>query len=200
MKIKVVVIATALPLALMLSACTTVEPAFQDIGNRTLPCIDGGPDTVAQKFYDLRIGQQASGLPGDNQLAEYSPYLSTSLYNKLLQNNTLLRTQGQSNLDITATPNEKSGVRQGDIFSSQLQGPTSVKVSSASSIPNTDARNIPLRVSMVNKSDKNQKSAWNDEVLMIREGQCWTIDDVRYVANLDYVSSGSLRQVLEKTP
>lgn len=48
-------LAAAIPLVLTLSACTTVEPAFKDIGSRTAPCVDGGPDTVAQTFYDLRI-------------------------------------------------------------------------------------------------------------------------------------------------
>lgn len=44
------------PCALVLSACTTpVTPAFKDIGTRSGPCIDGGPDTVAQQFYDYRI-------------------------------------------------------------------------------------------------------------------------------------------------
>ena len=37
----------ALPCALLLSACTTVTPAYKDIGTRSGPCIEGGPDTVA---------------------------------------------------------------------------------------------------------------------------------------------------------
>jgi predicted small secreted protein len=43
------------PCALVLSACTTVTPAFKDIGTRSGPCIEGGPDDVAQKFYDYRF-------------------------------------------------------------------------------------------------------------------------------------------------
>ncbi len=45
--------ALLVPAALLLSACTTtVTPAFKDIGTRSGPCVDGGPDSVAQQFYD----------------------------------------------------------------------------------------------------------------------------------------------------
>lgn len=132
-------LAAAIPLVLTLSACTTVDPAFKDIGNRTAPCAEGGPDTVAQKFYDLRIEQGGSGLPNTRQLAEYRPYLSTGLYNALL------KAQSAHQVDIAATPNEKPGASDGDVFSSLFDGPPSASVDSASTIPNTDARNIPLR-------------------------------------------------------
>lgn len=184
-------LAAAIPLVLTLSACTTVDPAFKDIGTRTAPCVDGGPDTVAQKFYDLRIQKGGAGLPNSSQLAEYRPYLSTGLYNELL------KAQSEHKVDIAATPNEKPGATDGDVFSSLFDGPTSASVDSASTIPNTDARNIPLRVTMSHQKGNGAKSTWKDEVLMIREGHCWAVDDVRYMANLDFASSGSLRQVLE---
>jgi len=181
-----------LPLLLALGGCTQVTPAYQDIGSRNAPCIDGGPDAVAQQFYDYRISKHQSGFPTTSQLSEYRPYLSNDLYQALLN------AQHEPKIDVAATPNEKSGQTTGDVFSSLFQGPTSVKVASASTIPNTDARNIPLRVSMVNDSNKGQQATWKDEVLMTRQGHCWAIDDVRYMANLDFASSGSLRQVLEK--
>jgi len=184
-------LAAAIPLVLTLSACTTVDPAFKDIGSRTAPCVDGGPDTVAQKFYDLRIQKGGSGLPNSSQLAEYRPYLSTGLYNALL------KAQSERKVDIAATPNEKPGASDGDVFSSLFDGPTSASVDDASTIPNTDARNIPLRVTMTHAKDNGAKSTWKDEVLMVREGQCWAVDDVRYMADLDFASSGTLRQVLE---
>jgi len=184
---KYTTLAAAIPLVLTLSACTTVDPAFKDIGTRSAPCVDGGPDTVAQKFYDLRIQKGGNGLPNSSQLAEYRPYLSTGLYNELL------KAQSERKVDIAATPNEKTGARDGDVFSSLFDGPTSATVDSASTIPNTDARNIPLRVTMSHQKDNGAKSTWKDEVLMVREGQCWAVDDVRYMANLDFASSGSLR-------
>lgn len=183
----------AIPLVFMLNACTTVEPAYKDIGSRTAPCVDGGPDSVAQQFYDFRIKQGGSGLPNSSQLAAYRPYLSTALYNALL------KAQSQPKVDLAATPNEKTGngAVDGDVFSSLFDGPTSASVDSASTIPNTDARNIPLRVTFTHEKDKGASTSWKDEVLMVREGKCWTVDDVRYMANLDFASSGTLRQVLE---
>ena len=62
--------ALMIPAALLLSACTTVEPVIKDNGPRTAPCIEGGPDQVAQQFYDLRIEQPVPGLPDSNTLAK----------------------------------------------------------------------------------------------------------------------------------
>ncbi|MBF4813603.1 DUF3828 domain-containing protein, partial [Cronobacter muytjensii] len=71
--------------------------------------------------------------------------------------------------------------------------PESVRVASASRIPNTDARNIPLRV-----EQQRGETKWLDEVLMVREGQCWAVDDVRYLGGNVHAPAGTLRQSLER--
>ena len=38
---------------------------------------------------------------------------------------------------------------------------------------------------------------WQDEVLMIQEGQCWVIDDVRYLGGSVHATAGTLRQSIE---
>ena len=124
-----------IPCALLLSACTTVTPAYKDNGPRTGSCVQGGPDSVAQQFYDYRIQHRSNG--------------------------------------ITALPD-------------------SAHVASASTIPNRDARNIPLRVDL-----EQGDQGWQDEVLMIQEGQCWVIDDVRYLGGSVHATAGTLRQSIE---
>ena len=165
-------LALLVPGALLLSACTTVTPAFKDIGTRSGPCVDGGPDAVAQQFYDYRIQHK------NNDLTGLRPYLSDSLA-KLLN-------------DASRNPDDRA-ILQSDPFSSRTTLPESADVASASTIPNTDARNIPLRVEL-----KQGTQRWQDEVLMIREGQCWAVDDVRYLGANAYAPAGTLRQVLEK--
>ena len=177
MKIQLAALA---PLALLLSACTTVQPAYKDIGSRTGPCVDGGPDSVAQQFYDLRTEQPTQGLPNAQQLAKYRPYLSGKLYQTLLAAN--------------SDPKKESQLNQGDIFSSLSAGPTSASVADSSTIPNTDARNIPLRVNL----SRDGSQPWQDEVLMVREGTCWTVDDIRYASPNPHLDGGSLSQRLLK--
>lgn len=167
------------PAALLLAACTRVEPVITDNGTRTVPCIEGGPDSVAQQFYDLRIERPTQGLPDNPLLAQYRPYLSNTLYRNLMKAN--------------ARSDKPAEWRSGDLFSSLAQGPAQASVYNASRIPNRDARNIPLRVDL--SRDGKQ---WHDEVLMIREGSCWVIDDVRYVADWTHPGGGSLGQLLEK--
>lgn len=179
---KTKTIAAVFPLALLLSACTTVDPAFKDIGTRTGGCVEGGPDTVAQKFYDLRLQQgPAASLPDSNRLAQLQPYLSKVLYQDL----------------VTANQNPGKHQVTGDLFSGNAQGATSATVASASTIPNTDAKNIPLRVQLSHQKDGGSAVNWQDEVLMVREGTCWVVDDIRYLNVPPHAASGTLRQVLE---
>lgn len=93
------VLALVLPCALALSACTTVTPAYKDNGTRSGPCIEGGPDDVAQKFYDYQLQNRNS------DLTALRPYLSDGLAkllndarqdpsnNALLQSNLVLQQQ-----------------------------------------------------------------------------------------------------------
>lgn len=165
-----------LPCAMLLTACTTsVTPAFKDIGTRTGSCIDGGPDSVAQQFYDYQIAHKAQGTSG---LTGLRPYLSDSLSKQLQKAST--------------SPDAQNAFMRGNIFSSRADGADSAEVASASTIPNTDARNIPLRVKLTQGSQ-----SWQDEVLMIREGQCWAVDDIRYLGANSHAPSGSLRQAIE---
>lgn len=176
---KNIAFAALVPAALLLSACTSVEPVYKDNGPRLGSCVAGGPDSVAQQFYDLRTAQPSQGLPDSQLLAKYRPYLSDKLYQSLVKANANSSQQGER--------------YQGDLFSSLTEGPTAASVADAATIPNRDARNIPLRVEL--SRDGKQ---WQDEVLMIREGNCWAVDDVRYVADTAHLGGGSLSQTLKK--
>ncbi|UTJ45968.1 lipoprotein [Atlantibacter subterranea] len=164
-----------LPCALLLSACATDSTtAFKDIGTRSGPCVEGGPDSVAQKFYDYRIANPAVGT---SNLGALRPWLSDDLY---------------AELQKASTDSTNSAFLRSDIYSSHTIAPSQASVSSASTIPNTDARNIPLRVALNQGSER-----WQDEVLMIREGQCWAVDDVRYLGGSVHAPAGTLRQSIE---
>ena len=160
-----------IPCALLLSACTTVTPAYKDNGSRTGSCVQGGPDSVAQQFYDYRIQHRS------NDITALRPYLSDKL---------------AALLSDASRDNNQREVLSSDPFSSRTTLPDSARVASASTIPNRDARNIPLRVDL-----KQGDQSWQDEVLMIQEGQCWVIDDVRYLGGSVHAKAGTLRQSIE---
>lgn len=160
-----------IPCALLLSACTTVTPAYKDNGSRTGSCVQGGPDSVAQQFYDYRIQHRS------NDITALRPYLSDKL---------------AALLSDASRDNNQRELLSSDPFSSRTTLPNSARVASASTIPNRDARNIPLRVDL-----KQGDQSWQDEVLMIQEGQCWVIDDVRYLGGSVHAKAGTLRQSIE---
>jgi hypothetical protein len=168
------------PCVLLLSACAaftpvTVPPAYKDNGVRVGPCVSGGPDSVAQQFYHYRITHPGPGL---NNLAGLRPYLSDALWRRLQA--------------AQRAPQMHSLFLQNDLFTSRTGGIDAARVSSASTLPNTDARNIPLRVTLTRGNQQ-----WQDEVLMVRDGKCWSVDDVRYLAPSVFAPSGSLRLSLE---
>ena len=160
-----------IPCALLLSACTTVTPAYKDNGSRTGSCVQGGPDSVAQQFYDYRIQHRS------NDITALRPYLSDKL---------------AALLSDASRDNNQRELLSSDPFSSRTTLPDSARVASASTIPNRDARNIPLRVDL-----KQGDQSWQDEVLMIQEGQCWVSDDVRYLGGSVHAKAGTLRQSIE---
>lgn len=160
-----------IPCALLLSACTTVTPAYKDNGPRLGSCVQGGPDSVAQQFYDYRIQRRS------NDLTALRPYLSDKL---------------AALLNDASRDNSHRELLSSDPFSSRTTLPDSAQVASASTIPNRDARNIPLRVAL-----KQGSQSWQDEVLMIQEGPCWVIDDVRYLGGSVHATAGTLRQSVE---
>lgn len=49
-KMKYQVFAAVIPLTILPSACTTVEPADKDIGSRDAPCKSAGSNQMAQQF------------------------------------------------------------------------------------------------------------------------------------------------------
>ncbi|WP_075181218.1 lipoprotein [Pantoea sp. 1.19] len=172
-------LAALLPLTLLLSACTTVQPVYKDNGPRIGSCTEGGPDSVAQAFYDLRLQQPQTGLPDSVTLARYRPLLSDKLYTHLQK--------------ARSEPGTAAALAQRDLFSSQPARGARASVADASTIPNRDARNIPLRVDL-----SRDNVVWQDEVLMIHEGNCWVVDDIRYLSDGPQTRTGTLIQTLEK--
>lgn len=167
------------PCTLLLSACSDLSPlnfppAYNDTGTRTATCITGGPDSVAQQFYNNDIIHSRGSNTDINALR---PYLSDTLWKQLMYR----------------TSHKRTLPEYIPLFTSHGNDADSAVVSNTSDIPNTDARNIPLRVTF-NKG----RLQWQDEVLMVRSAQCWTIDDIRYLSASGRTSTGTLRQTLEQ--
>lgn len=92
-----------------------------------VPVSRGGPDSVAQQFYDYRIQHRS------NDITALRPYLSDKL---------------ATLLSDASRDNSHRELLSSDPFSSRTTLPDSAHVASASTIPNRDARNIPLRVDL----------------------------------------------------
>ena len=126
---------------------------------------------MAQQFYDYRICTASS------DITALRPYLSDKL----------------ATLPSDASrDNNHRELLTNDPFSSRTTLPDSAHVASASTIPNRDARNIPLRVDL-----KQGDQVGRMKCVMIQEGQCWVIDDVRYLGGSVHATAGYAPSVIE---
>ncbi|MCK8417844.1 lipoprotein, partial [Erwinia amylovora] len=73
---------------------------------------------------------------------------------------------------------QKTVMKTGEIFYSAREAASHASYTYYSTIPNSDARNIPLRVTL-----QQGKSERKDEVLIVLEGACRTVDYVRYLGH-----------------
>ncbi|MCS6056417.1 lipoprotein [Klebsiella variicola subsp. variicola] len=162
-------LAVLLPCALALSACTTVTPAYKDNGTRSGPCVEGGPDDVAQNSMTLR-SRTALQDP-----AALRPYLSDGLAQLL---NDARQDPANSKL-LQANPFSSSSTQQTAPWSPAPP----------------PSRTVMRAIFRCASRLKQGTQSWKDEVLMIQEGQCWAVDDVRYLGNNSHAPAGRCDRV-----
>jgi hypothetical protein len=134
-----------------------------------------GPDATIRDFYKTYVN---SGLPTPAQLQTLSPYLSGPLRQALLQ---ARQTQA---LCKKAHPDEKPPFIEGDLFTSNTEGFTTI-----TAIRDTGHNIFEVRFQYV---ENGHKFDWSDRVVLVKlpTGK-WAIDDIRFRD-----SATSLRQSL----
>jgi hypothetical protein len=128
------------------------------------------PSQTARDFYIAYQKLHFSGLPAPAQANKLKPYLSDALYADLTRART---EQVRCN---KAHPDEKGPWAEGDMFSSNFEGFTTVRVE------NPKPSNAPreqLKVSF-DYLDSGQKFSWTDQVSLIKQSGRWVVDDIFY--------------------
>ncbi|BDC49654.1 hypothetical protein F183_A19700 [Bryobacterales bacterium F-183] len=128
---------------------------------------DPSPETTIRDFYKVYVN---SGLPNAAQLQKLSPYLSAPLQQALKQ------AAKQQAVCMKAHPDEKPPFIEGDLFTSNFEGLTSI-----TNI--RDAGNGAYDV-YFQYIEKGHKFHWKDRLMLVKlpNGR-WVIDDIQFRDN-----------------
>jgi hypothetical protein len=175
---------------LLLSAAVTTMNAT--VAETTTP----DPETV-RKFYVAYQQQHFSGLPDAKQLAALSGHFSSGL--KAL----MRKAQSEQSRCNKAHPDEKGPWIEGDMFSSNFEGFTSVLVvepvlAAAAGGQQPQQHSLKLFRVAFEYVENGQKVTWKDDVVMRQEAGRWVIDDILYKSGQNFSNGfgSGLRQSL----
>jgi hypothetical protein len=128
------------------------------------------PSTAVNGFYAAYTKQPFTGLPTGDAWKRVAPHVSGSLARLMTA------AQAEQARCKKGFPDEKPPWVEGDMFSSSFEGFTKFRVADGAS-PTGARATIAVEFEYA-KGDK--PVTWRDEILLVREGQRWVIDDVRY--------------------
>lgn len=134
-----------------------------------IPAIAFGQTATADQsitnFYRAYRELKFSGLPDSQQTAKLVPHLSKGL------RAALKKAQAEQARCVKAHPNDKPPWSEGDLFSSNFEGFTSVKVGTATK------GEYSLEFTYI---ENGKTIRWQDRVAVVKENGGWVIDDVVY--------------------
>jgi hypothetical protein len=150
---------------------------------------------AANRFYATYAAQpRHGGLPDGVARGRYLPLLSPRLAR-------LLNDAGAAQVRFHAKVKNAPPLIAGDIFSSQFEGFQTYKVGACSGSATAGRCSVQLHYgdpappSGAQKTD--QPVDWSDEILLVKAGGAWKVDDIAYKGSFAFGNSGLLSQTLQ---
>ncbi len=145
------------------------------------------PQQVVGRFLQMHLKQKTDGLPTGSAAAEHDAFLSAPLRQALASAQSY-ETEVQRRF-----PGQPTGLPEGDLFSSALQGATEYTLESEKIVGDRAVVTVNATYST---ADKPAPICWQDRFELIRDNASWRIDDVRYGGGFDVGNTGDLKQNL----
>jgi len=145
-----------------------------------------GMAAAANRFYATYAGlPRQGGLPQGAALGRYLPLLSPRLAG-------LIRQADAAQARFHAKVKDAPPLIEGDLFSSQFEGFQTYKVGACSGSATAGHCSVRLHYQA-----PNQKAVdWNDDILLVKAGGAWKVDDIAYRGAFAFGNSGLLSQTL----
>ncbi len=156
-------------------------------GSAAFAATDGGAlRAAAEGFYRVYgTFHPSDGIPDDEDLAKYRPFLSPKL-------DLLLQQAGAVEARFAAANKGAPPLIEGDLFSSLFEGATSVSVAACTAAGERGQCTADLRY-----DEAGQKpAAWTDTVYLVNTPQGWRVDDIGYGGTWPFGNKGRLSTLL----
>jgi hypothetical protein len=146
---------------------------------------------AAEGFYAAYATFHPSdGIPDAKGRAKYAPYVSPRL-------ETLLA-DGDAAEDRFAKKNKDSPpLIEGDLFTSNFEGATSVRVTACRGDANKGTCSAALTYDDRSANPKDKPVTWIDTVYLVAAPGGWRVDDVGYGASWDFGNKGKMSDTLK---
>lgn len=142
------------------------------------------PREVAQGFYALVVSEAPSGLPDEQEMRLFDPYLSRGL-------RTLFARAAKERDDaMRARPDEKPPFVDGCIFSCAYEGPRRFSVGGAR------VAGRFAHVAVRQDAGPGENVEWTDTLVLVKEGGRWRVWDVRMGCKWSFRMGPTLRAML----
>jgi len=157
----------------------------QDASETAAPPTDAA-GALAEDFYVMHQRLGSSGLPNGGSMNAYNAFLCPRL--GALINDARQRQQQFA----AAHPEDKPPLVDGDLFSSLVEGPESVKA--RETVLDGDSARVSLAMSY---GEGDNATKWNDTMVLMRDDGIWCIDDVEYHGQWPFANRGRLSDALK---
>jgi len=152
-------------------------------------CADDATDmaAAANRFYATRAAQPRSGgLPEGVARGRYLPLLSPRLAG-------LLNDATAAQVRFHAKMKNAPPLLEGDIFSSQFEGFQTYKVGACTGNAKAGRCSVALHYEVPGQKPVD----WNDDILLVKAGTGWKVDDIAYKGAFAFGNTGLLSQTLK---
>jgi hypothetical protein len=161
-------------------ALLSTGPALADEADALHAAADG--------FYRVYSSlPRGGGIPDDQALARYAPYLAPDL-------DGLLRQAQAAEDRFTKNHLDSPPLIEGDLFSSLFEGATSVTVGACT----VDGRSGSCAVELVHSEPLREPVSWTDTVRLTNTPQGWRVSDIAYGGTWAFGNKGTLTATLRE--
>ena len=135
-------------------------------------------EQVIDGFYQQHIKNPSSGLPGQEELQQLQPFLSSALF-ALLRKAAEAQDRYHASAAMALPP-----LVDGDLFTSLFEGATTFTFDSCDSDKLRASCLVRLRHAYgSDHSNGPSHESWRDQLLLVKENQQWRIDDIEFIGN-----------------
>ncbi len=150
------------------------------------------PAAAVETFYAVyRTFNPSDGIPDAAALKKYAPTISPALEKLLADGDAAETRYAKANKDVPP-------LVEGDLFTSNFEGATSMKVGACKTSAASAACKVDLVYADPHPRPQDKPAKWTDTVYLVMTPKGWRVDDIGYGATWDFGNKGRLSDTVKQ--